>query len=193
VAAGDRERRRRERDLHDGAQQRLLALTYDLRNARAISGDATEPSVAEHLDDAIEAVHAAHDDLRELAHGIYPAVLAEAGLARALEALVDRAPIPTRLDAEGLARCDADTEMTAYVIADEMLRDAARRGAGRSRLRVSTSDGVLVLEAHDDGRAPDGPIVHGQDRAGATGGHLTLAQRVDGDVTIRLEMPCASS
>jgi signal transduction histidine kinase len=193
VAAGDRERRRRERDLHDGAQQRLLALTYDLRSARSVAGDSAEPSITEHLDAAIEAVHAAHDELRELAHGIYPAVLTEAGLARALDSLVDRAPIPTRLEAEGLARCGADAEMTAYVIADELLRDAARRGAGRSRLQVSTRDDLLVLEAHDDGRAPDGAIVHGQDRAGAAGGRLTLEQRVEGDVTTRLEMPCASS
>jgi signal transduction histidine kinase len=193
VAAGDRERRRRERDLHDGAQQRLLALTYDLRSARAMVGDAAEPTVTEHLDAAIEAVHAAHDDLRELAHGIYPAVLTEAGLARALESLVERAPIPTRLEAEGSARCDADAEMTAYVIAEELLRDAARRGAGRSRLRIATSDDLLVLEEHDDGRSPDGPIVHGQDRAGASGGRLSLEQRAAGDVRIRLEVPCASS
>jgi signal transduction histidine kinase len=193
VAAGDRERRRRERDLHDGAQQRLLALTYDLRAARALAGDTAEPSVSEHLDAAIHAVHAAHEELRELAHGIYPAVLTEAGLARALESLVERAPIATRLEAEGLARCDPDAEMTAYVVADELLRDAARRGAGRARLQVSTMGDLLVLESHDDGWSPDGPIVHGQDRAGAAGGRLTLEKRVDADVIIRLEVPCASS
>jgi signal transduction histidine kinase len=158
-----------------------------------MAGDVAESPVTEHVDAAIAAVHAAHDELRELAHGIYPAVLAEAGLARALEALVDRAPIPSRLEAERSAGCDAGQEMTAYVIADELVRDAARRGATRSRLRVWTSDDLLVLEAQDDGWSPDGPILHGQDRAGAAGGRLMLEKRIDGDVRTRLELPCASS
>jgi len=193
VASADRERMRRERDLHDGAQQRLLALLYDLRSARALANETEGETVNDHLDAAIAAVHAAHDELRELAHGIYPAVLNEAGLAHALDSLAERAPIPTRVDTEALSRCGAGPEMTAYVIAHELVHDAARRGAGRAGLQVAAEHGALILEASDDGWAPDAPIVHGQDRAGAAGGQLTLESRVDGDVRVRLEVPCASS
>ena len=193
VAVGDRERRRRERGLHDGAQQRLLALTYDLRTARAAAEGARAIVVADHLDAAIEAVHAAHDELRELAHGIYPAVLAEAGLERALEALVERSPIPLRLDHDGPAHRASEPDMTAYVIADELLRDAARRGATRAQLSVVRDDDALTMEMRDDGLAPSAPIVHGQDRAGAVGGRLALEMRRDHDVLVRLVVPCASS
>ena len=90
VAAGDAERRRLERDLHDGAQQRLLALTYDLRVACKAAEDEHETSTLVVLDGAVKEARACHQELRDLAHGIYPAVLAEAGLAAALRTLADR-------------------------------------------------------------------------------------------------------
>jgi signal transduction histidine kinase len=191
VATADRERVRREQALHDGAQQRLLALTYDLRAARQ-AADGASRMLTMHLDEAIAGAHAAHDGLRELAHGIYPAVLGEAGLQPALEGLVERAAIPVRLRASGVGRCDQGAEMTAYVIADELVRDAAARGATSAGLRISLEDGALVLETEDDGSAPESAIVHGMDRAGAVGGQLTVSDR-SGKSRHRLEVPCASS
>ncbi len=192
VAAGDRERVRREHALHDGAQQRLLALTYDLRAARDAAAAEAGATVTDHLDAAVEAVHSAHDELRELAHGIYPAVLGEAGLQPALEGLAERARVPVRLDADGADRCDESAEMTAYVVAEALIHDAGAREATRVSLRLAREDASLVLTVEDDGRAPEVPIVHGVDRAGAAGGQLMLSGR-DGLVLHRLEVPCASS
>jgi signal transduction histidine kinase len=191
VATADRERVRREQTLHDGAQQRLLALTYDLRAARQ-AADGASRVLTMHLDEAIAEAHAAHDELRELAHGIYPAVLGEAGLQPALEGLVERAAVPVRLHASGVGRCDQGAEMTAYVIADELVRDAMARAATSANVHTSVEAGALVLEVHDDGSAPESPIVHGVDRAGAAGGRLTLSGH-GGAVRHRLEVPCASS
>lgn len=182
---------RREQALHDGAQQRLLALTYDLRAARQ-AADGASPMLTMHLDEAIADAHAAHDELRELAHGIYPAVLGEAGLLPALEGLAERASIPVRLHASGVGRCGQGAEMTAYVIADELVRDAMARVATSADVHACVEAGALVLEVHDDGSAPEAPIVHGVDRAGALGGHLLLSGH-DGAVRHRLEVPCASS
>lgn len=197
VAAADAERRRREGALHDGAQQRLLALTYDLRTAREACADAgldgSSDATAQHLDAAIDAVHAAHQELREVAHGIYPAVLSEAGLAPALEGLVDRAPIPTRLEKGVTPRCGSGVEMTIYVAAHELVRDAHGRGARRAELRLHGSPDRLCLDVHDDGVAPDGTIDHVADRAGASGGTLILVDAIDGHVVQRVEVPCASS
>ncbi len=191
VATADRERVRREQALHDGAQQRLLALTYDLRAARE-AADGASRMLTVHLDEAIADAHAAHDELRELAHGIYPAVLGEAGLQPALEGLAERSAIPVRLHASGVGRCDQGAEMTAYVIADELVRDAVARAATSADMHTSLEVGALVLDVQDDGSAPASPIVHGVDRAGAAGGRLLLSGH-DGAVRHRMEVPCASS
>jgi signal transduction histidine kinase len=192
VAAGDAERVRRERALHDGAQQRLLALTYDLRAARDAAAAEANGLVMDHLDAAVAAVHSAHDELRELAHGIYPAVLGEAGLQPALEGLAERARIPVRLETDGAARCDQAAEMTAYVVAEALVHDARAREATRVSLRLVHEDESLVLVVEDDGRPLEAPITHGVDRAGAAGGRLMLTSR-DRLVSHRLEVPCASS
>ena len=193
VATGDAERRRRERDLHDGVQQRLLALTYDLQVAReGAKRDATVAVIAP-LDDASGQAHAAHEELRELAHGIYPAVLAETGLRRALETLVDRSPVPLRLFATVEGRCSTTAETTAYVVVDESVGDAARRRASHVTVRVARDEGLIVVEVDDDGRKPDGPVVHCADRVGAAGGRMSLSPlSTEGmRVRVRAEIPCA--
>jgi signal transduction histidine kinase len=186
VEASDAERRRLERNLHDGAQQRLLALSYDLRLARAgAAGDGEEQLVAM-LDAAGAETSTALDELRELAHGIYPAILAEAGLAPALETLADRAPLPVELGDVERARLPPAVETTAYVTLSEAIEDARRRGASFVTARVVREGGHLVITAEDDGAPRGDDAAHLADRVGALGGSLDA-----GDGTVRAEIPCA--
>ena len=187
VEAGDAERRRLERNLHDGAQQRLLALSYDLRLARAgAAADGDEQLVAL-LDAAGGETAAALDELRELAHGIYPAILTEAGLAPALETLADEAPLPVELGDVAPARQPPAVETTAYVAVAEAIEDAARRGA-------------TFLAARVVQRRPT-PGGHGRGRRRAaqrtarctspTASARSAARSSVGDKTLRAEIPCA--
>ena len=186
VEAGDAERRRLERNLHDGAQQRLLALSYDLRLARAgAAGDGEEKLVAL-LDAAGAETTTALDELRELAHGIYPAILTEAGLAPALETLADQAPLPVELVDMERARLPPTVETTAYVTVSEAIDDARRRGASFLIARVVREGGHMVITAEDDGAPRSARPVHLADRLGALGGSLDA-----GDGTLRAEIPCA--
>jgi signal transduction histidine kinase len=185
VETGDAERRRLERDLHDGAQQRLLALSYDLRLTRAgVAADGDE-ELARALDAAGDETAAALDELRELAHGIYPAILTEAGLAPALEALADEAPLPVELDELASERQPPAVETTAYVTVAEAIEDAARRGAPFISIRVRNADRHLRVTAEDEGRPRTQRLPHLADRVGALGGTLELGERV-----LRAEMPC---
>ena len=186
VESGDAERRRLERDLHDGAQQRLLALSYDLRLARAGVAADGEAELARMLDAAGDETAAALDELRELAHGIYPAILTAAGLAPALEALADEAPLPVELDELAPDRQPAAVETTAYLAVAEAIEDAARRGAPFLSVRVRCAEGRLTITANDEGRPRSGHLPHLADRVGALGGALEL-----GDTTLRVEIPCA--
>jgi signal transduction histidine kinase len=179
---GDAERRRLERDLHDGAQQRMLALSFDLRLARAAAqGDEDERVVAV-LDDAIAETQAALGELRELAHGIYPAILGEAGLAAAVAALADGAPLFVELQLSS-ERYDAQIEAALYVAVREAVEDAARRGAGWACV---TLDGRARLIVEDDGNPRTEPLVHVADRVGALGG-----ETVFGPNNLQAVVPCA--
>ena len=185
VETGDAERRRLERDLHDGAQQRLLALSYELRLARAGAASDGDEELARKLDAAGEETATALDELRELAHGIYPAILTEAGLAPALEALADEAPLPVELDEVAPNRQPPAVETTAYVTVAEAIEDAARRGAPFLSVRVLSADGRLSITAWDEGRSRGHALPQLADRVGALGGTLEL-----GDTTLRTEIPC---
>ena len=185
VESGDAERRRLERDLHDGAQQRLLALSYDLRLARAgVAADGDE-ELARALDGAGDETATALDELRELAHGIYPAILSEAGLGPALEALADEAPLPVELDEVASERQPPAVESTAYLTVAEAIEDAARRGASFLSVRVHSADGRLSITVQDEGRPRSHDLPQLADRVGALGGTLEL-----GDTTLRAEIPC---
>jgi signal transduction histidine kinase len=193
VAAEDQERQRRERDLHDGAQQRLLALAYDLRSARAAAErDGTDETLA-HLDAAIAGVHATLHDVRQLAHGIYPAVLVGAGLGAALETLAEESSIVLRLDVPVSTGADMPTELTAYVVIDELVRDAVQRRASMAKVVVWQEADRLVVEVEDDSTIPDAPVIQARDRAGAMGGNLDLRAGDDGASRMHLEIPCVSS
>jgi signal transduction histidine kinase len=171
VATADEERRRLERDLHDGAQQRLLALSYELRAARGAAppdGDG-----ARRLDEALAEVMAATAALRELAHGIHPAILTEAGLAAAVRSLVDTAPVPVILDASTDARFDPAVERAAYSFVVTAIEAAASNGADELLVRLILGTGRLLVEVTGAAHIPAADLEHVTDRLGAVGGRLT--------------------
>jgi signal transduction histidine kinase len=167
VAAGDATRRRLERDLHDGAQQRLLALSYELR----LGGPA--------LADAAAEAQRALEDLRELAHGIYPAILAEAGLRPALESLCDVAPVPVELGDADPARLPAVVETAAYLLAEAAVGTAT--DCARVDVRL-VEDTLLVTVAGARGPVPQRLL----DRVSALGGSARTQR--DG---LEAVIPCA--
>jgi signal transduction histidine kinase len=185
VETADDARRRLERDLHDGAQQRLLALSYDLRLARAGAGGDDNTGLASTLDAATAEIEAALEELRELAHGIYPAILTEAGLGPALATLADEAPLPVELGELPSGRPPPGVERTAYVVVDVAIEDAVGRGATWLAVRVDQDRERLVVATDDDGAPRSAGLVHLADRVGALGGSL-----VAGDTKLRAEMPC---
>ncbi|HEX6652075.1 MAG TPA: histidine kinase [Thermoleophilaceae bacterium] len=185
VETADSARRRLERDLHDGAQQRLLALSYDVRLARGGAADDGDLELVSLLDTAATETEAALEELRELAHGIYPAILAEAGLGPALETLADEAPLPVEVGDLPRERAPLAVERTVYVVVDESIGEAAERGAGWLRVGVSREADSLVVALDDDGSPRQARLVHLQDRVGALGGALDA-----GANTLRAEIPC---
>ena len=186
VETGDEERRRLERDLHDGAQQRLLALSYDLRLAHASAEAEGDERAASLLSDAIERSKAALDELRELAHGIYPTILAEAGLGPAIQTLADAAPIAVELRGAVEERYPSAIEVAAYLVVAEGIDDAARRGATFATVDARREGTRMLVTVEDDGSGTRVPMVALADRVGAVGGTLVLeSQRT------RAELPCA--
>ncbi len=186
VEAGDAERRRLERDLHDGAQQRLLALSYDLRVARSKADAEGDRTVATLVTAATEEAQAAVEELRGLAHGIYPAILAEAGLAPALATLADDAPLPVEFGELPAERYTPAVETAAYVVVAEAVDDAAARGATHLKADVARQKDWLRVTVRGDGAHRTSPLVHLADRVGSIGGSLET-----GSTTLRAEIPCA--
>jgi len=185
VQTGDAERRRLVRDLHDGAQQRLVTLSLALRLARTRLGPGVDPALAGRIDEAEDELRAALADLRELAQGIFPVILAEEGLAAAVEALAEAAPLEiTALPSE---RLDSPVEAAAYFVVSEAVRRAAP-----STLKVSAArrDSRLVVEVEGDNMPAE--ITDLQDRVGALDGTVTVARGPAGRATIRAEIPCES-
>jgi signal transduction histidine kinase len=180
VAAGDAERRRIERDLHDGAQQRLVALTLALRLARTRLGDDADPLVRLSLDQASGEAKAALAELRELARGIHPQILTEAGLHAAIESLAARAPVAVSVDMDPDARFAPAVEAVAYFVVSESLANIAKHAdAGDVHIRAEWDDGFLVVEIADDGRG-------GADPGAGTGlrGLLDRVSAVDGTLDV---------
>ncbi|HEX6714943.1 MAG TPA: histidine kinase [Thermoleophilaceae bacterium] len=185
VASADAERRRLERDLHDGAQQQLLALSYDLRVARASAQSAGRRELAAELEAALREAEAALDELRELAHGIYPAVLEESGLGPALRTLAARAPLPVELELAATGRVSTAAERATYVAVAEAIGDAADRRATYVWVALSRSNGHLHLRVRDDGAARTESLTDLADRLGALQGVLELRP-----TAIDAEIPC---
>lgn len=199
VAAGDAERSRIERDLHDGAQQRLVAIALALRLAETrLNGDAS-PAVRAVLSQAVDDLGVAIDELRDLARGIHPAILTESGLRAALESLVNRSSLPVRLDIALADEPPAAVASTAYFGVAEALTNVAKHANARAVLvRVASCEGSIRIEVIDDGdggadlRAGTG-LRGVADRVATVGGTLRLASPAAGGTTVDIELPCASS
>src|SRR3954454_6828933 len=165
VQATDAERRRLERDLHDGAQQRLVALLLSLRVIRSrVEGEPAD--AARLLDEAIEELAGATSELRELARGIHPAILTDRGLAAALKALAARAPLPVEVDSDVTDRLPPPVEAALYFVAAEGLTNVARyANATRAEVRVRRGESSVTVDVTDDGigggRPLDGPRLRG--------------------------------
>ena len=179
VASGDAERRRVERNLHDGAQQHLVAMAVNVRLARDILAD-DPAAAAEMLDQLADDVKTTIQELRELAHGIYPPLLAEGGLGEALRAAGNRSPLPVTLATEGIGRYSPEIEAAVYFCCLEALQNAAKHAPdARVRLRAWEESGGLLFSVSDDGPGFDPAGVrrsHGfvnmADRLGAIGGSV---------------------
>jgi PAS domain S-box-containing protein len=197
VEATDAARRRLERDLHDGAQQRLVELGLDLRMAMARFDD--DPAQARALlDEAAGDLEEATRELRELARGIHPAALTEGGLRPALEALVARSSVPARLVAVPDARFAAPLEAAAYFTVAEGLTNAARyAAANRIEVEVVRRDGCLRIEVRDDGHGGADPLggtgLRGlADRVAAHDGGFEVISAPGEGTLLRVELPCGS-
>ena len=184
VEAGDAERRRAERDLHDGAQQRLVGLLLGLRLARAKLSRGDQERAAASLDKAAAELQAAADDLRELANRMHPAVLSDDGLAAALDSLAERAS--TRLSMTGVpqGRFPSLIETAAYGIVAEAAR------TGPTEVRAAYRDRSLVLDVVTEVEPETAQGL--QDRVGAVGGTLQIEPLLGGGVRLRAVFPCAA-
>jgi signal transduction histidine kinase len=196
VEAGDAERRRLERDLHDGAQSRLVGLALMLRSARARAAEDHE--LATLLDRAQEELQTGLTELRELARGIHPAILTERGLAPALDGLVSRAPVPVTLQAETEERLPGPVESAAYFVVSEALTNVAKYArASHATVRVRRENGRVSVDVTDDGvggaDATRGSGLRGlADRVAALDGTLSLDSPPGDGTRLHAEIPCGS-
>ncbi|MBM2614385.1 hypothetical protein JIG36_02285 [Actinoplanes sp. LDG1-06] len=189
VAAADEARRRIERDLHDGAQQRLVALALRLRTAAHDQGHGD--AVAEIGADLMTVI----DELRELSRGIHPAVLSDSGLRPALRALARRSPLPVEVDVRLDARLPQPVEVGAYYVVSEVLTNAVKH-AGATVVEVSATveDGSLRLRVHDDGAGGAGfeggtGLLGLKDRTEALGGTFDVSSPAGGGTTVTCRIP----
>jgi signal transduction histidine kinase len=193
--AFEAERRRIERDLHDGAQQKLVALTMQLGLAKL---DLPPGSPA------AESVAAAHEqarqlmtELRELIHGIQPQILTDLGLPAALQELADSSPVPVTVDAETGGRLPGQAENTAYFVVAEALTNVAKHsGAASARVTARRKGQVLAVEISDNGHGGADPgrgsgLTGLADRVAVTGGRMLLSSPPGGPTVLRVEVPCA--
>jgi signal transduction histidine kinase len=195
VAAAEDERRRIERDLHDGAQQRLvsIAMSLGLLESKVAADPEAATAIAR---DARQALAGVLHELRELSQGIHPGMLTERGLPAALEELCDRAALPTRLHVTLDGRLPVHVEAAAYFFVSEALTNVAKHAHGREAcVAAHHADGVLFIEVADDGIGGAAPE-HGSglrglaDRIEALGGRLRLCSPPGSGTTVRAELPC---
>jgi signal transduction histidine kinase len=194
VTAADQARRRIERDLHDGIQQRLVSLGL---NVRAVQADlpAELPELRAELDRLATGLGSAVDELRELSRGIHPAILSEGGLGPALKALARRSAVPVELDAPLGERLPEPVEVAAYYVVSEALANAAKHAkASAVHVRAHAADGRLQLLVRDDGvgGAEGGRgsgLIGLADRVQALGGTITVTSPAGQGTTLRVELP----
>ncbi|WP_405147097.1 sensor histidine kinase [Sphaerisporangium sp. NBC_01403] len=196
IDAADAERRRIERDLHDGAQQRLVSLAMNLGMARAAFTDLPGPA-RETISRAHEEAKQALKELRDLVRGLHPAVLSDEGLDAALSGLAARAPLPVRLRVEVPERASPTIEAVAFFVISEALANVAKHArASAAEVTARREGDMLLLEVTDDGRGgaePDaGTGLRGlSQRVGSVDGRLSIDSPPGGPTTISVELPCA--
>jgi signal transduction histidine kinase len=198
VATADETRRRIERDLHDGAQQRLVSLALELRAVQAM----LPPELGEldgELSRVAEGLTSVLDELRETARGIHPAILAEGGLGPALKTLARRSAVPVELDVRVDARLPERIEVATYYIVSETLTNAAKHAhASIVRVGVEAVDGVVRVSVRDDGAggadsARGTGLIGLRDRVEALGGAIAVESPLGAGTAVRIELPTASS
>jgi signal transduction histidine kinase len=187
VATADTARRRLERDLHDGAQQRLLAASYELRVARSMATTGGDTALADELAAASEEAQQTIMDLRDQAHGIFPAILTEAGLEPAVRSLADRATLPVEIDAVVTTRYPAAIETAAYLVVATAIDAADQATAIHLMPRIVEHNGHLVADvrSYPEEHALDVGIDIA-DRVGALGGRLVVDRGC-----VQAKIPCA--
>ena len=193
VEAGDAERRRLERDLHDGAQSRLVALALKLKLARMKVDGGSEAAAL--LDESSAELQASLDELRELARGIHPAVLTDHGLAAALRALAGRAPVPVSVTVEADDLPPAVETAVYFVVAEGLTNVAKYAGASSAAVTVMRRASRVAVEIADDGvggaDVASGSGLRGlADRVGALDGRISLESPPGAGTTLRAELPC---
>jgi signal transduction histidine kinase len=197
IGAAEAERRRIERDLHDGAQQRLVALAMDLGSARERLE--TDPEGGKALvAEAHEEAKAALKEIRDLVRGIHPVILEDRGLDAALSAVVARSPIPVHLTVDLFERPPEAVESTAYFVVSEALANIARHAhATRAHVGIVRARDRLIVEVRDDGIGGADPALGTglrglSDRVVSLGGTMDVLSPAGGPTTVLVELPCAS-
>jgi signal transduction histidine kinase len=198
VAAGDETRRQIERDLHDGAQQRLVSLGLSLRAAQAVV-PAQLGELNGELSRVAEGLTSVLEELREIARGIHPAVLAEGGLGPALRTLARRSPIPVQLEVRAAERLPERIEVATYYVVAEVLTNAAKHAhASVVNVDVEAVDGVLRITVRDDGAGGADPtggsgLIGLRDRVEALGGEITVLSPLGAGTAVHVALPLAPS
>jgi signal transduction histidine kinase len=194
VAASDETRRRIERDLHDGAQQRLVSLGLGLRAAQK-AVPPHNPGLKRELDDLADGIIEVLEELRELSSGIHPAILSPDGLGPALKGLARRSAVPVDLDIPRQARLPEQVEVAAYFVVSEALANTAKHAhAARARVRVELNDNVLTVQISDDGVGGADPsrgsgLIGLTDRVEALGGRLDVSSHPGEGTQIKADLP----
>jgi signal transduction histidine kinase len=189
-------RRRLERDLHDGAQQRLTMVEMTLRGATRQLGTSADPELSRTLGQAVEELSAGAEELRSLARGLHPALLTDHGLMPALRALASRSQVPVKLRHATIGRLDPSLESAAYFVVSEALTNVMKHAhASRVDLTVERDGSTLVLEVSDDGSGgaaiDAGTGLRGlSDRVAALDGQLRVESPSGQGTLVRVELPC---
>ena len=193
VATTDQARRRIERDLHDGVQQRLVSLALRLREAQATLPATGE--LAQRLDRAVSEANGVLEELREVARGIHPAILTESGLRPALRALARRSAVPVSLDVQVAGRLPEPVEFAAYHAVSEALANVAKYAqASAAEVEIGVGDGMLRVDVRDDGRGGadvgrGSGLLGLKDRVEALGGWISLRSEAGAGTVMRIALP----
>jgi signal transduction histidine kinase len=194
VEATDQTRRRFERDLHDGVQQRLVSLTLDLRGAESMALP-ERADLRTQLSVVGDGLAGVLDDLRELSRGIHPAILSEGGLGPALKALARRSAVPVELDVSVQQRLAERVEVAAYYVVSEALTNAAKHAnASHVQVHVEAGNGVLALRIQDDGVGGADPargsgLIGLRDRVETLGGKIAVSSPAGEGTSLHVELP----